>query len=180
MHYHDLQQHQNQQQHHHEHSQQKLPISASTQHDPCASSLSDSFVQTKETLIKMPSSLKSLILQHKIPSAAQQEHQQQQQHATIPITISRSATNLTFTDTTTPPTPDDYFEYEAQHSPCPSVMFELPLIRLPTEDSSTDNSQASERCKRGSGEHTSSLKCHQPSDPSLPGTSRKWSKETLF
>ncbi|XP_065357994.1 serine-rich adhesin for platelets isoform X2 [Calliphora vicina] len=170
--------HQQQQLHHHQHSQQKLPISTSTQYDPCASSISDSFLQTKEPLIKMPSSLKSLILQHK-PSSTTQQQQQQQQHTVTPITISRSATNLTYTDST-PQTPDDYFAFETQHSPCPSVMLELPLIRLPTEDSSTDNSQASEHTKGADEEHSRSCKSDQPSDPSLPGSSRKWSKETLF
>lgn len=195
-HNHDLQLHQNQlhhhpeQQHHykHQHSQQKLPISTtSIQYDPCASSISDSFIQTKEPLIKMPSSLKSLILQHKPSSSVtqQQQHHHLQQHHTVttpPITISRSATNLTYTDST-PLTPDDYLTFETtQHSPCPSVMLELPLIRLPTEDSSSDNSQASD-CGRGADDddpHTRSCKSDQPSDPSLPGSSRKWSKETLF
>ncbi|KAM7354417.1 uncharacterized protein ACRADG_006083 isoform 2-T4 [Cochliomyia hominivorax] len=170
------------QQHHYQHSQQKLPIStSSTQYDPCASSISDSFIQTKEPLIKMPSSLKSLILQHKPSSSSTSASQQQQQQHTVttPITISRSATNLTYTDST-PQTPDDYLTYEPQHSPCPSVMLELPLIRLPTEDSSTENSQASEYAKGADDEHSRSCKSDQPSDPSLPGSSRKWSKETLF
>ncbi|KAI8124980.1 hypothetical protein CVS40_4698 [Lucilia cuprina] len=176
-HLHQNQLHQQQkQQHHHQHSQQKLPISTSTQYDPCASSISDSFIQTKEPLIKMPSSLKSLILQHKPSSATQQQHQ----HTVTPITISRSATNLTYTDST-PQTPDDYcYAFKTQHSPCPSVMLELPLIRLPTEDSSTENSQASEHTKGADQDFSRSCKNDQPSDPSLPGSSRKWSKETLF
>ncbi|TMW42391.1 hypothetical protein DOY81_012529 [Sarcophaga bullata] len=203
--YHELQQHQSSHQHTHS-PQQKLPISiTSTQYDPCASSISDSFIQhtTKEPLIKMPSSLKSLILQYKPTSSTiaqqqqhQQQHNQQQQHyqqhqqqqkqnTDIPITISRSATNLTYTDSV-PQSPENYAPYKTQRSPCPSVVVELPLIRLPTDDnSSTDNSLASEN-NRGAGtggaddDHSHSCKSDQPSDPSLPGSSRKWSKETLF
>lgn len=176
---HDLQLHQSSHQHTHS-PQQKLPISiTSTQYDPCASSISDSFIQltTKEPLIKMPSSLKSLILQHKPTSttAAQEQQHQQKQNTDTPITISHSATNLTYTDSL-PQSPENYSAYKPQRSPCPSVIVELPLIRLPTDDnSSAETSLASENKRTVRIGVTEDDHSH-----SLPGSSRKWSKETLF
>uniref|UniRef100_A0A1I8M329 Mucin-5AC n=1 Tax=Musca domestica TaxID=7370 RepID=A0A1I8M329_MUSDO len=182
----------------------KHPVVA-TQYDPCASSISDSFIHTKETLIKMPSSLKSLIL-HK-PSKATISDPTTSTTTTLlrspasfsslqPITtISRSATDLSFGDNSPQQSTVFYSALEEkplyetrQHSPCPSVMLELPLIRLPTteEDSSSIKSATELRRESESGDHSRSCKSdeashHQtPFDPSLPSSSRKWSKETLF
>ncbi|XP_075152252.1 uncharacterized protein LOC142226238 [Haematobia irritans] len=188
--------------------QQQLPISASTtttQYDPCASSISDSFIQTKETLIKMPSSLKSLILNkpsktttttatisdpaNKTTTTTTTPPSPSQQPINI---ISRSASNLTFppeiaNTTTTGTQPLNFFTtlneapmYDVSHSPCPSVMLELPLIRLPTEE---DNTSVRSADPPDAGDHSLSCKSDetpQHFDPSLPSSSRKWSKETLF
>ncbi|XP_070067919.1 uncharacterized protein [Drosophila takahashii] len=69
-------------------------------------------------------------------------------------TASRSATNLSCESGTAPP----------------AVMLELPLIRLPNEEEEEEKEQH-EGQEQQDGEKR---------DPSLPGTSRKWSKETLF
>jgi len=50
-------------------------------------------------------------------------------------------------------------------------MLELPLIRLPNEEDDEHQLEHHAHMERDSGEKR---------DPSLPGTSRKWSKETLF
>ncbi|XP_073825674.1 uncharacterized protein isoform X1 [Musca autumnalis] len=202
---------------HQQTQQQQLPISSSaintttpvntktqvvTQYDPCASSISDSFIHTKETLIKMPSSLKSLIL-HKPskatisdPAATSSPSQPRSPLSLEPInTISRSATNLSFGGNTSPQQSTIFYSaleetplYETQqHSPCPSVMLELPLIRLPTTEDDSSSIKSAAELRRGSesADHSRSCKSdeashQQPFDPSLPSSSRKWSKETLF
>uniref|UniRef100_A0A1I8PGC6 Uncharacterized protein n=1 Tax=Stomoxys calcitrans TaxID=35570 RepID=A0A1I8PGC6_STOCA len=185
--------------------EQQLPISATTstatatntkttQYDPCASSISDSFIHTKETLIKMPSSLKSLILNK--PSKATISDPAKTTSPPLPSlqpinTISRSASNLIFPTEadSTPPltfysTLDETPLYEGSHSPCPSVMLELPLIRLPTEeDSNSVRSAELHHETLGGADHSLSTKSDETPhhmDPSLPSSSRKWSKETLF
>lgn len=179
--------------------QQQLPISAThtnatkqpatTQYDPCASSISDSFIHTKETLIKMPSSLKSLILHRPSKATISDPSTTPPSPSLQPInTISLSATNLTFPDTASTPSPTFYTPvdevplYETHHSPCPSVMLELPLIRLPTTEEDSSSIKSAE-LRRETDEHSASCKSdetHQHFDPSLPSSSRKWSKETLF
>lgn len=60
----------------------------------------------------------------------------------------------------------------------PAVMLELPLIRLPTDDDDDDDEDANDNADgTDNGNNENSL---EDRDPSLPGTSRKWSKETLF
>uniref|UniRef100_A0A1A9WKN5 Uncharacterized protein n=1 Tax=Glossina brevipalpis TaxID=37001 RepID=A0A1A9WKN5_9MUSC len=135
--------------------QQKLPLALIN--DPCGSSISDSFIQP-QPLISMPSSLKSLIVRG---SSSQTVGK-----------LSRSATNLTTTKD------DDSILYAGHRSPCPSVMLELPLIKLPTEDSSPENSLTSEL--NADVVEQRQCKSDQTGCPSLPGSARKWSRETLF
>ncbi|XP_041566099.1 mucin-5AC [Drosophila elegans] len=78
--------------------------------------------------------------------------------------ISRSATNLSCDSGSA-----DGAGAGASGAPTTTVMLELPLIRLPNEQA--DDQQVQQRPADASGEKR---------DPSLPGTSRKWSKETLF
>ncbi|XP_055916397.1 serine-rich adhesin for platelets isoform X2 [Eupeodes corollae] len=65
-----------------------------------------------------------------------------------------------------------------QNSPpaCSSVILELPLIKLPTTDESSDNSYVD----NNDDDDKSRSKSDESRDPSLPGSSRKWSRETLF
>ncbi|EDV33365.2 LOW QUALITY PROTEIN: uncharacterized protein Dana_GF24077 [Drosophila ananassae] len=124
-------------------------------HDPCPSSVSDSVITTRHQSICMPASLKDLILRKAPPAPLQTSSG-----------ISRSATNLScegggasapITTTATP-----------------AVMLELPLIRLPNDDEEDEKDQERQR------ERESADASGEKRDPSLPGTSRKWSKETLF
>ncbi|XP_037958776.1 serine-rich adhesin for platelets [Teleopsis dalmanni] len=147
---------------------QQLPRSRLAD-DPCVSSISDSIINTRQPIICMPSSLKSLILRG---TTGSDKLSPLGTAAALPVTsntqISKSATNLSLSDTN-----DDIGNIYAHTSPCPSVMLELPLIKLPTDDSS-ESSTASDNFKY------SRSKSDDSRDPSLPGSSRKWSKETLF
>ncbi|EDW39625.1 GL15430 [Drosophila persimilis] len=123
-------------------------------HDPCPSSKSDSVIATRPQSICVPSSLKDLILRKGTATAG----------------ISKSATNLSLPSnevgaraTTTSTT-----------TATPAVMLELPLIRLPNDDEN-ENENDNEDVDDDNVEAGEDKR-----DPSLPGTSRKWSKETLF
>ncbi|XP_055386089.1 serine-rich adhesin for platelets [Condylostylus longicornis] len=70
-----------------------------------------------------------------------------------------------------------------------SVMLELPVIKVPTDieddDSVSSNSRSVDDINEFNNKvgrvRSKSERCDPPiRDPSLPGTSRKWSKETLF
>ncbi|XP_017061116.2 flocculation protein FLO11 [Drosophila ficusphila] len=126
-------------------------------HDPCASSVSDSVIATRQQSICVPASLKDLILR-KAPPAQ-------------PTGISRSATNLSCESGATG-------ALAVTTTATPAVVLELPLIRLPNQEDQDlgqepqkHHSEQRERARELGGEKR---------DPSLPGTSRKWSKETLF
>ncbi|XP_017063200.2 LOW QUALITY PROTEIN: uncharacterized protein LOC108102607 [Drosophila eugracilis] len=123
-------------------------------HDPCPSSVSDSVIATRQQSICVPASLKELILRKGSgPTPAPTSG------------ITRSATNLSCESGAAAPTTT---------TATPAVMLELPLIRLPNEEDDDQELHHShlERGIEGLG--------GEKRDPSLPGTSRKWSKETLF
>ncbi|KAI9586437.1 uncharacterized protein LOC119634253 [Glossina fuscipes] len=146
----------------HKHAQQQLPLALVT-NDPCGSSISDSFIQQHHhPLISMPSSLKSLIVRGSSSQAVAKLGN-----------VSRSATNLT----SAKEADDDSILYADHRSPCPSLMLELPLIKLPTEDSSPENSLTSEL---NADVEPRQCKSDQTGYSSLPGSARKWSRETLF
>ncbi|XP_039489112.1 streptococcal hemagglutinin [Drosophila santomea] len=122
-------------------------------HDPCPSSVSDSVIATRQQSICVPASLKDLILRKGSGPA------------TVPTSgITRSAANLSCEGGVTA---------SATTTATPAVMLELPLIRLPHEDE--DQQEHHAHLEREGGGLDSEKR-----DPSLPGTSRKWSKETLF
>ncbi|XP_030383272.1 uncharacterized protein LOC115630757 [Scaptodrosophila lebanonensis] len=149
----------------------QLPLSKPA-HDPCASSISDSVVTTRPQTICMPSSLKELILRGGGgPVGAQ---------GFALSGVSRSATNLNVLCTAT-----GSDEGRLVPTATPAVMLELPLIKLPTEEDDTDDDDRALE----DGDHNDSdglasqgnrSKSEESHDPSLPSTSRKWSKETLF
>ncbi|KAH8413527.1 hypothetical protein KR009_011995 [Drosophila setifemur] len=119
-------------------------------HDPCPSSVSDSVITTRHQSICVPASLKDLILRKATPHPP-------------PISgISRSAANLSCED-------------GGPTTATPAVMLELPLIRLPNDEEEDDAQQGNVQREREDGDSS-----EEKRDPSLPGTSRKWSKETLF
>ncbi|XP_034667310.1 serine-rich adhesin for platelets [Drosophila subobscura] len=132
----------------------QLPHNCRLVHEPdaCPSSKSDSLIATRPQSICVPSSLKDLILRKGTVAG-----------------ISKSATSLSLpsnevattgaTSTTT-----------ATATATPAVMLELPLIRLPNEDAEDEDDNMETVASTGDDKR----------DPSLPGTSRKWSKETLF
>nr|XP_017094944.2 uncharacterized protein LOC108123989 [Drosophila bipectinata] len=130
-------------------------------HDPCPSSVSDSVIATRHQSICMPASLKDLILRKAPPTSSQPSSG-----------ISRSATNLSCegggasAPTTTTATP--------------AVMLELPLIRLPNDDEEDERDKVVARDRQRERDRESADASGEKRDPSLPGTSRKWSKETLF
>ncbi|XP_037707849.1 pneumococcal serine-rich repeat protein [Drosophila subpulchrella] len=120
-------------------------------HDPCPLSVSDSMIATRQQSICMPASLKDLILRKgSAPASASTSG------------ISRSAANLSCESGATAATTT---------TATAAVMLELPLIRLPNEEDDEHQLEHHAHLERDSGEKR---------DPSLPGTSRKWSKETLF
>jgi len=125
-------------------------------HDPCPSSVSDSVIATRQQSICVPASLKDLILRKGSGPGP----------ANVPTSgISRSAANLSCEAGVTASTTT---------TATPAVMLELPLIRLPNEDSEEQQEHRAHLIRDGGGLDG------EKRDPSLPGTSRKWSKETLF
>lgn len=192
--------------------QSQLPIASILMHhdEPCASSISDSFIHTsnkqqqlqqQSTIIKMPSSLKSLLQPMPaatlsgigdatpvtLPSAATTSTATNKNSHLSSSSISQSVTNLTQTACEQKSDDDDDTRNGLRntagqslqhHSPCPSVVLELPIIKLALADDLSEHSlrsankdeQQSAEERIGSGE---------TKDPSLPG-SRKWSRETLF
>ncbi|XP_068140128.1 serine-rich adhesin for platelets [Drosophila tropicalis] len=125
-------------------------------HERCPSSTSDSAVlASRPQTICMPSTLKDLILRGGNSGASS--------------SISKSATNLSFPSNEPTLT-----------SATPAVMLELPLIRLPNDGDKGDNDDDDGDDEEQEDGHVNDDKATK-SDPSLPpGTSRKWSKETLF
>ncbi|KAH8352092.1 hypothetical protein KR084_001934 [Drosophila pseudotakahashii] len=122
-------------------------------HDPCPSSVSDSVIATRQQSICMPASLKDLILRKGSGAGAA---------PAATSGFSRSATNLSCESGAAPP----------------GVMLELPLIRLPNEEDEQEQHEGQEQ--HGHLERDCEGLGGEKRDPSLPGTSRKWSKETLF
>lgn len=139
--------------------------------DPCASSISDSVINTsRQPIICVPSSLKNLILRGSCGAQAEKLVSPTMAAGTTTttttgFTINKSTTNLSMLETT---------DGDAECTGCPSVMLELPLIKLPTDESSDSSESASNDIERSRSVSDESR------DPSLPGSSRKWSKETLF
>ncbi|KAH8308208.1 hypothetical protein KR059_008422 [Drosophila kikkawai] len=134
----------------------QLPTNANRLgHDPCPSSVSDSVIATRHQSICVPASLKDLILRKGSgPGSA----------VIVPASgISKSAANLSCESSGTHNTT----------TATPAVMLELPLIRLPNEEGEDKDAAEAE------GDEAN-LESEEKRDPSLPGTSRKWSKETLF
>ncbi|KAH8251304.1 hypothetical protein KR032_006652 [Drosophila birchii] len=139
----------------------QLPTNATRLgHDPCPSSVSDSVITTRHQSICVPASLKDLILRKGSgPGSA----------LLVPASgISKSAANLSC-------------ESGAHNTTTatPAVMLELPLIRLPNEEGE-DEDEAEAKANEANLEREAAAVSGEKRDPSLPGTSRKWSKETLF
>ncbi|KAH8298013.1 hypothetical protein KR018_004402 [Drosophila ironensis] len=135
----------------------QLPANAyGLAHDPCPSSVSDSVIATqRHQSICVPASLKDLILRKAGPAAA-----------APPAPISRSATNLSC---------------EGASTATPAVVLELPLIRLPNEEDDEEEEEEEPAGDAKREREPESLEAGgEKRDPSLPGTARKWSKETLF
>ncbi|XP_053960227.1 mucin-5AC isoform X1 [Anastrepha ludens] len=144
-------------------TQPQLPCSR-LYDDPCASSVSDSMIitsTTRQPIICMPSSLKNLILRG---SATASGTSSDKLIDSPSVLVSKSATNLSLLDSKA---------HSGEERTCRSVMLELPLIKLPTDESS-DSSTASEDIER------THSKSEESREPRLTGTNRKWSKETLF
>ncbi|XP_020810686.1 uncharacterized protein LOC110185999 [Drosophila serrata] len=141
----------------------QLPTNATRLgHDPCPSSVSDSVITTRHQSICVPASLKDLILRKGSgPGTA----------FLVPASgISKSAANLSC-------------ESGAHNTTTatPAVMLELPLIRLPNEEGEDEHeAEAEGEADEGNLEREGMAVSGEKRDPSLPGTSRKWSKETLF
>ncbi|KAH8238843.1 hypothetical protein KR038_004570 [Drosophila bunnanda] len=139
----------------------QLPTNATRLgHDPCPSSVSDSVITTRHQSICVPASLKDLILRKGSgPGSA----------LLVPASgISKSAANLSC-------------ESGAHNTATATsaVVLELPLIRLPNEEGE-DEKEAEAEADEGNLEREGTAVSGEKRDPSLPGTSRKWSKETLF
>uniref|UniRef100_W8CBF0 Uncharacterized protein n=1 Tax=Ceratitis capitata TaxID=7213 RepID=W8CBF0_CERCA len=156
-------------------TQPQLPCSR-LYDDPCASSVSDSLIitsTTRQPIICMPASLKNLILRGSGSgsgsgsgaSAVSPTTADKLLDSPSVVIMSRSATNLS-TQETNP--------HDEEERTCRSVMLELPLIKLPTDESS-DSSSASEN-----NEQRTHGKSESAREPSATGSNRKWSKETLF
>lgn len=147
-------------------TQPQLPCSR-LYDDPCASSVSDSLIitsTTRQPIICMPASLKNLILRGSGAGTSS---------ATIAdksidspsLLMSRSATNLGTSNANA---------RNSENRACRSVMLELPLIKLPTDESSESSSASEEHAQRAHSKSEGSR------EPSLTRNNRKWSKETLF
>ncbi|XP_036329063.1 uncharacterized protein LOC118741259 isoform X1 [Rhagoletis pomonella] len=154
-------------------TQPQLPCSR-LYDDPCASSVSDSMLittTTRQPIICMPASLKNLILRGagsgsgNVTATGTSSTATTERPSDSPnVLVSRSATNLSLLDPNA---------RSGEEETCRSVMLELPLIKLPTDESS-DSSSASEDVERARS------KSDESREPSMAGNNRKWSKETLF
>ncbi|XP_054083802.1 uncharacterized protein LOC105215090 isoform X2 [Zeugodacus cucurbitae] len=147
-------------------TQPQLPCSRLYE-DPCASSVSDSLIittTTRQPIICMPASLKNLILRGSGSGAGSTTIADKTVDSPS-LLVSRSATNLSASH----PNARD-----SEDRSCRSVLLELPLIKLPTDESSESSSTSEENAQRA---HSKSEGSHEPS---LTRSNRKWSKETLF
>ncbi|XP_067623329.1 serine-rich adhesin for platelets isoform X2 [Eurosta solidaginis] len=146
---------------------QQLPCSR-LYDDHCSSSVSDSMIirsTTRQPIICMPSSLKNLIIRGSGSATSTAAIDMRTDSPGVSV-VSKSATNLSFLDVNRCRTTNE--------GTCQSFMLELPLIKLPTDESS-DSSSASDHVERARKESEETCEATH-----LTGSNRKWSKETLF
>ncbi|XP_039950024.1 mucin-5AC isoform X1 [Bactrocera tryoni] len=147
-------------------TQPQLPCSR-LYDDSCASSVSDSLIitsTTRQPIICMPASLKNLILRGSGAGTSSTTIADKTVDSPS-LLVSRSATNLSASNINT---------RDSEDRSCRSVMLELPLIKLPTDESSESSSASEGNAQRAQSKSEGSR------EPSLTRNSRKWSKETLF
>ncbi|XP_036222724.2 serine-rich adhesin for platelets isoform X1 [Bactrocera oleae] len=148
-------------------TQPQLPCSR-LYDDPCASSVSDSLIitsTTRQPIICMPASLKNLILRGSGAGTSTTTTIADKSVDSPNLLVSRSATNLSASNANA---------RDSEDRSSRSVMLELPLIKLPTDESSESSSASEGNAQRAQSKSEGSR------EPSLTRNSRKWSKETLF